>query len=113
MSAGRIEQVANQWRCHDHITGGVWTYDSEERALRCLRALELREASQRHLKAVEEVFLAKVELDGLTSLVTSEDVILAIARGMSSAAREKLAEAAEDEMKLWLAKNIRAIAHGG
>lgn len=67
MSAAHIENVANQWRVHDHTTGGIWTYDSQDRAEKMVRALELRDEAQvvvRSTRAALQGAIAKAEEEG-------------------------------------------------
>ena len=61
MTAGRIERVADQWRVHDHVTGGLWVLDSEERALGMLKALERRDAAQDALARARTAIVAAME----------------------------------------------------
>lgn len=69
MNAGHIEQVANQWRCHDHTTGGVWVYDSEDRAQKMLRALELRD------EAAGLVHKARAKLQAAIAKAEEEEAV--------------------------------------
>lgn len=60
--SGHIENVANQWRCWDHTTGGCWTFDAEEHAQQMLRALELRDEARNTLAGVKAAVVAAMEV---------------------------------------------------
>jgi hypothetical protein len=61
VSAAHIEQVANQWRVHDHTTGGIWTYDSEDRAQKMVRALEVRDGAAALVRSTREKLQAAID----------------------------------------------------
>jgi len=78
--SGRIERVADQWRVHDHVTGGLWVLDSEERALGMLKALERRDAAQdalaRARTAVVKVMATAEEEEAVFTLIQLRKILL-------------------------------------
>lgn len=100
--SGHIEHVANQWRVHDHTTGGLWAMHSEEQAQSMLRALELRDAAPRRLERT---------WDALLTLHPTR--VLEVAEELPAEDRAALADHAEDSLRIGLARQIRNLPKAG